>query len=263
MNILTTTIEVTRQAGDLLARRFNPAGTLAQKKADFSLVTEADLEADRFIEAALQQNHPGTRILSEEKHTRLGAVPDELWIVDPLDGTTNFSLGLHYWGVSIAYLKKGYPEAAAMYFPLLGEMYTCQRGQGARLNDNIIQASPPIRSNTAPFISCCSRTFKHYEVNLPYKTRILGSTAYSWCSVSRGMALASFDVTAKIWDVAGGWLLVQESGGTGGTFQGESIFPILPDVDYAMKNITAISAADSQMFATMRSRILPKQTFMA
>ncbi|MBK8793965.1 MAG: hypothetical protein IPN59_12715 [Holophaga sp.] len=55
-------------------------------------------------------------------------------MVDPLDGTTNFSLGLHYWGVSLAYLLDGVPQAAALYFPLINEMYTAQAGQGAELN---------------------------------------------------------------------------------------------------------------------------------
>ena len=259
--IKSIAVDTAVQAGQLLAQRFNPAGTLAQRKADRSLVTEADLAADRFIEGMLKRLTPSAVVLSEEKQTHLTNVPPELWVVDPLDGTTNFSLGLHYWGVSLGYLQDGVPQAAALYFPLLDELYTAQAGQGAELNGQALQT--PTGKDAAPnqaesFFSCCSRTVRHYTVNLPYKTRILGSTAYSMCAVGRGMAVASFDVTAKLWDIAGGWLVVKEAGGLTETLQNEMIFPLQPDLDYANKNYSSISAADQHMLQKVRANLVKR-----
>ncbi len=255
--ILGTAVEVARQAGALLAERFNLSGTAAVRKADRSLVTEADLAADRLIETALKAQFPLLPVLSEEKQTAFDTLPDELWVVDPLDGTTNFSLGLHYWGVSIAYLKGGMPQAAAIFFPLLDELYTAETGAGAFLNGRPVRVQPYRPNHPAPFFSCCSRTFQRYNVTVPFKARILGSTAYSLCCVSRGAALASFDATAKVWDVAGGWVVVQEAGGVTGTLLDEPVFPIQPHIDYSEQSFAAISAADPIQAEALRRQIIP------
>ncbi len=126
-------IQLARQAGELLSG-FLQAGELKPSlKDDNSLVTQADIEADRLIAAAIRQNFPDDLILSEELQPAYPfglAAPDRaVWVVDPLDGTTNFHLGLPFWGVSIARLVAGWPDTAALYFPQIDELYSAQKGR--------------------------------------------------------------------------------------------------------------------------------------
>ncbi len=250
-----TAQEIARQAGNLLAECFNHTGTLAFQKADHTLVTEADLAADRLIHESLAMQFPQHKVLSEETKFQELSLPGSLWVVDPLDGTTNFSNGLHYWGVSIAYLQNGIPQVAALNFPLLGEMYTAEKGKGAWRNGQPIHVRPPTRTSNASFFSCCPRTFRAYDVSVKYKTRILGSTAYSLCCVGRGAAVGSFDAAARVWDVAGGWLVVEEAGGCISTFQREMLFPPANFQDFVDTSYPVISAAECDLLAVFQNQL--------
>jgi myo-inositol-1(or 4)-monophosphatase len=151
---------------------FQRGNLSTQWKADQSIVTEADLAADHFIAEELGKQFPGDILLSEELQTTgpPDAAEKSLWIVDPIDGTTNFSLGLHYWGVILARMVNGWTEEAVLYYPLLDELFTVQRGSGAFLNGDPIHVNPPDRKRLQPS-SCCSRTFRQYQVSVPYKAR--------------------------------------------------------------------------------------------
>ena len=198
-------------------------------------------------------------MLSEELHTRLEHGYPTIWVVDPLDGTTNFSLGLHYWGILLARLEKGFPTLAVLYFPLIDEMYTAQVNAGAKLNGKRIHAKGPEKGQTAAFFSCCSRTFQKYDVNVPYKTRILGSAAYTFCCVARGAALLGFEATAKAWDIAGAWLVAEEAGAVVGTLDGSMVFPISPSIDYSQRSFPCLIASTSNLAQKARRQILPKK----
>ena len=258
--------QLARQAGELLRQRFRLGGTFASLKADRTYVTEADLAADRFIRSAIGQEFPQDAILTEETPADLPASAPGIWVVDPLDGTTNYSLGLHIWGVSIARLVGGWPETAAVYFPLIDELYTAQRGAGAWLNGQPIQARQPTgRNSSAPsqplaFFACCSRTQRRYTVNLRYKTRILGSSAYTLCLVARGVALLGFEVTPKLWDLAAAWLVVSEAGGVVAAYDGASPFPFQPGVSDPQTSYPILAAATAELAETARSQIQPKAT---
>ena len=99
-------VSLARQAGDLLLDFYRHSDLKTNFKPNHSVVTEADLVADELISKAIQEQYPGDMLLSEETRTRhpSGTNPSHspVWIIDPLDGTTNFSLGLHFWGISIA-----------------------------------------------------------------------------------------------------------------------------------------------------------------
>ena len=258
---MTTPVEqaetVTRQAGEILLSLFNPSGSKSSRKSDRSIVTEADVAADRFIHETLKRITPDANILSEELQTNLKESTTDLWVVDPLDGTTNFSLGLQHWGVSVAYFHAGELEASAIFFPLLGEMYTASRGGGAFLNHQPIHARPVYAGQPSSFFSCCSRTLRRYRISLPYKTRILGSAAYTLCSVARGIAVVGFEATPKLWDIAGGWLIVQEAGGFVELFDKNQQFKIQPGVDYAAIIMPFLAAASPEALARARSQIVP------
>ena len=120
------------EAGKLLLEFFRKPNIETSMKGDNSVVTEADMAADRLISQSIHERYPDDFILSEELRTDYPPDPSgSVWIVDPLDGTTNFSMGFHYWGVLLCRLADGRPELTVMYFPLLDELYSAYRGQGA------------------------------------------------------------------------------------------------------------------------------------
>jgi myo-inositol-1(or 4)-monophosphatase len=237
---------------------FKPSGTLTTLKPDRTVVTEADLAADRLIAQAIQENYPADQLVSEELQPVLGEPAGAVWVVDPLDGTTNFSLGLPIWGVSISRLVDGWPSTAALYFPALNELVTASLGGGAAFNGEPTLVRPPIPGQPAAFFSCCSRAHRRYAVKVRYKTRILGSAAYTFSAVARGMAILGFDATAKIWDIAAGWLVVAEAQGSIATLDGSMPFPLLPGCDYRTRDFPTVSAATPELLAQAREQIQPR-----
>jgi len=258
---LTFATQLAQETGAMLQARYQRAGTRASLKPDRSLVTAADLEADAWISAQVKSSFPDDLIISEESSTRHPAgSPSPVWVIDPLDGTTNFSLGLHVWGVLIARLENGLPDLAACYFPMLDECYTARRGEGAYLNGEPIRVRPPVKSQPDAFFACCARTHKQYQVGVPYKPRILGSAAYSYCSLARGAAVLAFEATPKIWDLAGPWLLVQEAGGCIEPYEPVSLFPPQPGLEYAALSFPTLAAASSHLMDKGREWIQKKTT---
>lgn len=256
---LQFTIDLARRTGKLLREYFRPEGMEIRVKADQTVVTEADLAADRLVTRAIEEAYPKDLILSEELHPSLPPEHHEaVWIIDPLDGTTNFSLGLHIWGVSIARVVDGLPKTAAIYFPLLDEIYTAQAGQGAFMNGERIQAQPPLKGRPTTFFACCGHTHQRYRVSVPYKPRIMGSAAYNFCAVARGAAVLGFEAMPKIWDLATAWVLVPEAGGVIETHHGPSPFPLIPGMDYTDLAFPTLSAATARMVEKGREMIQMK-----
>ena len=249
------------QTGNLLQKYYNPAGLHASQKADHTVVTEADLAADQLITNTIHKHFPQDEIISEESTHYLANKQSPTWIIDPLDGTTNFSLGLSIWGVSIARLLDGYPEIGVLYFPLIKELYTARRGSGAFLNQIPITTRSPDPSQPMSFFTCCSRSFRYYNISIPYKHRIMGSCAYSLSMVARGSALLGFDAVPKIWDLAAGWLLIEEAGGKIAAFEGSSPFPISPVVDYRVTSYPTLAAASREVFKVGQNKIQRKSKF--
>lgn len=257
--LLRFTSDLALQTGELLLNYFNKNGSSVRLKPDNSVVTEADFVADRFINNAIRTTFPNDRLISEELITHLAENTDEIvWIVDPLDGTTNFSLGLHTWGVSIARTKGGQPQIGALYFPLLDELYTVQVGKGAFLNGEPIKVKPPDPEQPAAFFACCGRTHRLYNINVPYKPRILGSAAYGFCAVARGAAVLGFEATPKLWDLAAAWLLVSEAGGVVDTYDGSQPFPLQNGLDYRAVTYPTLSAATPELLDRAQEWIQPK-----
>jgi len=256
-------VRLARQAGDLLLDYFQNPDLSTSFKSDRSIVTEADLAADRLIKNSIQERYPDDLVLSEElepTYPDQEVPPDSgLWIVDPLDGTTNFSLGLPIWGIILTRSVSGWPETAVLYFPVLGEIFSAQRGQGAFLNQTRLEIRPPDSKRPFTFFSCCSRTHRYYQVDIPYKTRILGSAGYSICAVARGIAIVSFEARPKIWDIAAPWLLINEAGGVIETLDHSQPFPIQRGCDYSKLSFPTLAAANSEILSTARRQISPRE----
>jgi myo-inositol-1(or 4)-monophosphatase len=257
-NFLSFAESLARKTGQILMEYYHQDSLVARLKADRSVVTEADLAADRLISSILHKAYPEDGLVSEEIQPVSPHDLSRIWVVDPLDGTTNFSLGIPFWGVSIAYLVNGWPETAAIYFPVLDEMYSAQKGEGARFNGSSLQVNLSMQNRLGTFFACCSRTHRRYDVSIPYKTRILGSAAYNFCILARGIALLAFEATPKIWDIAGAWLVVSEAGGTIQPLDGAMPFPIIPDTEYRNRNFPTLGAITAELEKTAFSQIKPK-----
>ncbi len=243
------------QTGELLRKYYDPSGVNAMLKPDHTVVTDADFAADQYLTREINAHFPGDQIISEESSHSVADIESPTWVIDPLDGTTNFSLGLAIWGISIARLIHGYPEIAVIYFPLIDELYTARRGADAFLNQKPISTQPPDPAHPLSFFACCSRSFRNFDINIPYKPRILGSSAYSFCMVARGTALLALDSIPKIWDLAAIWLLVEQAGGVIAAFDGPTPIPISPDIDYSHTSFTLLAAANQKLFDSSRGKI--------
>lgn len=262
---LAFVIELAKNAGDLLSSFYSTHGIAARRKADQTLVTDADIAADKLICAALRSSFPEDAIVSEELSSTLVGKERSVWVIDPLDGTTNFSRGFPTWGVSIARLIDGYPSIGVVYFPLLNECYSTQLGCGSFLNGEPLllsqvetdrQLNNPSREDV---FACCTRTYRHYDVQIPLKVRIIGSAAYNLCLVARGSAALSLDVTAKIWDIAAAWLILTEAGGAVSCLNDTQPFPALPGNNYDHLKFPTLGASSHKLLQTARSRVIPRK----
>jgi myo-inositol-1(or 4)-monophosphatase len=256
--VLEFATQLALEAGDLLLKYYDPSGIRATTKPDLTVVTEADLAADRFISKKIREYFPSDALISEESSHFLSDPSAPVWVIDPLDGTTNFSLGLPVWGISIARLIEGFPSLGVLFFPRLEELYTTERNMGAYLNHLPITVREPNPAEPMSFFACCSRSYRNFNITIPYKTRIMGSSAYSFCMVARGAALLALDATPKIWDLAAAWLLVEEAGGIIRPFETGQFFPISMDIDYSSTSWTILSAATSKLFDLGKARIQRK-----
>lgn len=256
--IIEFATSLAKNVGTQTLQYFRIGGVPTELKSDHTVVTEADLAADRFIRASIQANFPDDGIISEEHNTVFPADNTFVWIIDPLDGTTNFSLGLHYWGVSIARLRDGIPDLGVQYFPVLDELYTATLEGGAFLNGSPLWVKNPEDRQPNTFFSCCSRSHRYYQIDLRYKTRILGSAAYGLSTVPRGSAVLALEVTPKVWDFSASWLIVREAGGVISPLGGISPYPLIPGIDYGTIEYPMLVAATRAKWDQTRRKIQKK-----
>jgi len=212
---------IARQAGDVLREGFGNVRHV-QQKGVIDLVTEFDRRAEEIIVPAIQKEFPSHAILAEESghnHT----VSEYQWVIDPLDGTTNFAHGIPIFSVSIALLKNDSPIVGVAYDPLRDEMFSAEAGQGASLNQRPIHVSArtelgqAVLSTGFPYDVRTNpqNNFTQF-VQFQLRTqavRHLGSAALdcAWTAIGRIDGYWEFGV--KPWDVGAGALLVREAGG--------------------------------------------------
>lgn len=218
---LEAAASIARQAGRLLREKFRHTHAVAFKGA-VDLVTEADLAAEALIREELGKVFPGDPVLGEEGGGG-NCNQDRIWIVDPLDGTTNYAHRLPLFSVSIALCEKGKPCAGVVYQPMLDELFQARRGGGAWCNDRPLAVSGRTRLDRALVVtgfpydiqSSVGRVLGPLEQMLKAArgVRRLGSAAMDLCYVAAGIFDLFWEINLKSWDVAAGWLLVEEAGG--------------------------------------------------
>ncbi|MDH3830894.1 MAG: inositol-1-monophosphatase [Gammaproteobacteria bacterium] len=226
---LNIAIRAARSAGNVIIRNLGKLDTLAIHTKDRNdFVTEVDRQAEQEIIYILRKAFPGHGILAEESGFQEG---DEYqWIIDPLDGTTNFLHGFPQFAVSIAMRHKGRLEHGVVYDPLRQEIFSASRGAGATLNDQRLRVTSrktlegSLLGTGFPF-----KSQQHLEVYLEMfralfpqtaGIRRAGSAALDLAYVAAGRLDGFWEIGLSIWDMAAGVLLIQEAGGLSSDFSG-------------------------------------------
>ena len=234
--MLNVAIKAARAAGAVINRAALDVENVrvAQKQVN-DFVTEVDQASERIIIETLLGAYPQHGILAEESGSEYGNKnSDHIWIIDPLDGTTNFIHGFPVYCVSIALSYKGKIEHAVVYDPSRNDLFTATRGRGAFLNERRIRVSKRTQlkdclvSTGFPFRP--GDNLRHYLRMFADVTervaglRRPGSAALDLAYVAAGFSDGFFETGLNIWDVAAGSLLVTEAGGLVGNFTGEADF---------------------------------------
>ena len=248
--LLNIAVMAARRAGEVIIRSLNRLESLTvTSKGRNDFVTEVDRAAEAEIIAIIRKHYPNHAFLAEESG-RSGD-NETLWIIDPLDGTTNFLHGFPVFSVSIACQQRGRLEHAVVYDPMRGELFTSTRGAGSHLENRRMRVSKqrtlegalistgfPYRAN-ARFIDPYLQMLK-VVMQQTAGVRRPGSAALDLAYVAAGRVDAFFEIGLSPWDTAAGTLLVQEAGGrigtlTGGEFrQGGNIIAGTPKVYEAL-----------------------------
>jgi len=234
--MLNVAVKAARAAGAIINRAALDleAVRISQKQVN-DFVTEVDHAAEKVIIETLMAAYPGHGILAEESGTEHGAKDSEfVWIIDPLDGTTNFIHGFPFYCVSIALSVKGRLEQAVVYDPTRNDLFTATKGRGAYMNERRIRVSKRVRMNecilSTGFPFRPGDNFKNYLrmmadiMPMAAGLRRPGAAALDLAYVAAGFTDGFFETGLSPWDMAAGALLITEAGGLVGNFTGESDF---------------------------------------
>jgi myo-inositol-1(or 4)-monophosphatase len=226
-------LRAARKAGNLIARASDDLTRLrfeAKGKADF--VTEVDLASERELIFNLQKTYPDHAFLCEESGRTGPEDAEYLWIIDPLDGTSNFMRGIPHYCISIACTKAGKVEHAVVLDPVRQEEFTASRGRGAQLNGRRLRVSDRVDfkecliGTGTPFLGHSEDRMAWYLKGLgeiagnSMGIRRAGAAALDLAYVAAGRLDGFWEVDLKPWDVAAGALLIRESGGLITDFKG-------------------------------------------
>jgi myo-inositol-1(or 4)-monophosphatase len=230
---------VAREAGALLSEGHRRADVRAEFKGAVDLVTEYDRRSEALILDRLRAAYPGHAIRAEESG-RSGQAEAHEWLVDPLDGTTNFAHGFPIFAVSLALTRRGQLVAGVVYDPLRDELFAAEAGQGARLNGQPIRVSAEAELGRAllttgfPYDVRTSDLNNFAEFVNFYKrsqgVRRPGSAALDGAYVACGRLDGYWEFKMKPWDLAAAALLVREAGGRVTTAEGDEDFLGRPSV---------------------------------
>jgi myo-inositol-1(or 4)-monophosphatase len=234
--MLNTAVKAARKAGSIISRASTDIDRLTvRRKQKNDFVTEVDHAAEEAIIRTLKEAYPSHAFLAEESGaSSTGAEPEHLWIIDPLDGTTNFLHGFPQYCVSIALQHKGVLQQAVVYDPNRNELFTATRGAGAFLNDRRLRVTAVDKLEDAligtgfPF-----REFAHFDDYLRMFGEVTrrcagvrrpGAAALDLAWVACGRIDGFWEMGLSPWDMAAGALLVREAGGLIGDFSGAEGF---------------------------------------
>jgi len=258
--MLTIAVKAAREAGRIINRASQDVGALKiQSKTFNDFVSEVDRSAEQAIIDTIRGAYPDHGFLGEESG-KSNSDADNIWIIDPLDGTTNFLHNFPQYCVSIALQQKGVLTQAVIYDPVRNDLFTATKGRGAFLNDKRIRVTNRTKlqasliSTGFPF-----RDFSHLDTYLAMLKDMIrnttgirrpGSAALDLAYVAAGFTDGFFEINLSTWDIAAGGLLVQEAGGMVGDFEGNESWLTTGN----------IVAANAKVFSQMLQVLSPHLT---
>lgn len=261
--MLINAVKAAREAGRIINKASNDVGALTVQSKDFNdFVSEVDRGAEQAIIDTLKYAYPDHGFLGEESGNT-NQESENIWIIDPLDGTTNFLHNFPQYCVSIALQQKGVLTQAVIYDPVRNDLFTATKGRGAFLNDKRIRVANRSKLQTAlistgfPF-----KDFTHLDTYMAMLQDMIkstsgirrpGSAALDLAYVAAGYTDGFFELNLSAWDIAAGGLLVQEAGGIVGDFEGNESWLTTGNI------VAANPKVFSQMLQVLSPHLTPAQ----
>jgi myo-inositol-1(or 4)-monophosphatase len=229
---LTIAKKAAEAGGEVIARTFQK-GIAIRSKAISDLVTDTDLESEQTIARVIRETFPDHAVLGEETF-RDDASAEHLWIVDPLDGTTNFAHGIPHFAVSIAYYYQGEAVCGVIYNPITKDWYTAEKGEGAFANGQPVRVADSTALNQVligvgfyydrgSMMEATLTAIRDLFRQQIHGVRRFGTASLDLAQVGMGRYAAFFEYQLSPWDFAAGRLFVEEAGGRATTCAGKAL----------------------------------------
>ncbi|TSA28174.1 MAG: inositol monophosphatase [Ignavibacteriales bacterium] len=230
--MINKVIQISKEAGEIVREGFGKNFSTEYKTNTSDLVTEIDKKSEALIIDFIKKEFPGHSVLAEESGEH-GTSSEYLWVIDPLDGTTNFAHGFPMFAVSIGVQKNGETICGAVYDIMRDEIYTSEKGSGSfrngqKLNvstNDDLQKSVLVTGFPYNIAENPDHAFERFIASLKAAraVRRLGSAAIDFCYVASGVFDGFWEVHLHPWDICAGKLIVEEAGGVVTNFAGEKI----------------------------------------
>lgn len=221
--IVNIALRAAREASALLVQAHaRPDRVKVFEKSPNDLVTDVDRVVEETLINSLRKAYPAHSFLAEETGLTEGADKDTVWIIDPIDGTRNFVMGLPHFCISMACVQRGKLQHAVIVDPIKGDEFSASKGGGAQLNGNRLRIGNRAKLEGGTVSLSCASSIPHHEqlfalqlklLGIAGATRQTGSTALDMAYVAAGRLDAGWTHGVKSWDTAAGILLIQEAGG--------------------------------------------------
>lgn len=229
--------EAAARAGGEVVAKYHREGVEIRSKASYNLVSDADIEAEAAVVGVVRDAFPGHAILAEEGHRAPGDAED-LWVIDPLDGTNNFAHQVPQFAVSVAYCRRGRPMCGVVLNPVTGELYAARRGEGAFANGKRVRVgaqgalsevlvSLGFYYDRGAMMEATLEAAGDFLRKEIHGVRRIGCASLDLCWVGIGRFGVYFEYRLSPWDFAAGALFVEEAGGRVTTCGGEPL-PMAP-----------------------------------
>ncbi|MDD5086222.1 MAG: inositol monophosphatase [Candidatus Nanoarchaeia archaeon] len=239
-----------KKAGKILMENFGKVDSYEIKENQSNIVTKADIDSEMVIVKIIENKFPNHNIITEETGYK-NKTSDFTWIIDPLDGTSNFSSGIPWFGIIICVLKYNNPFMAGIYLPFYNLLYFAESGKGATKNNKKIYVSKEtelkniLMTYSLDYSKDISKTEKESKIitNIVNNIRNLRATnsVVDFCYTADGRLGGCINQTTKIWDIAAPYLIIKEAGGVVTDINGKDIRFDVKKEDY-QKNFTIVGS---------------------
>lgn len=216
-----TLIHALQTAGDIHLKYFHKKNTVRQKESISSIVTEADLESEQQIITIIERDHPQHNILSEELGFK-NKSSAYTWIIDPLDGTSNYAAGLPWFGVLIALMRGSNPILSGAYLPVQKKLYIAEAGKGTTVNDNpVVMENRQMKETLVAFCMDYTQNDNEMQQALHLYTMLVHharnirctNSLFDFMQVVEGKFGGCINMFTRIWDIVSPFLIISEAGG--------------------------------------------------